>query len=133
MADPTLQQNKAAGNKLILVAEDDNFYANIYKMKLMKEGYEVLVVGNGSWVMKTLEKRKPKLIVLDLVMPVMDGFVTLEKIKENKEYKDIKILVLTNLGQEEDAKRAMSLGADDYLVKTNTSIQEVMKKIHKYL
>lgn len=119
--------------KLILVAEDDLYYANIYKIKLAKEGYESIVVGNGEWALKFARERKPDLIILDLVMPVKDGFETLKEIRQDENLKDMKVLVLTSLGQEEDAKRAKELGADGYLVKTDIAIADLMKKIKEQI
>src|SRR3989344_1593363 len=115
--------------KFILVAEDDNFYANIYKIKLAKEGFDVAVVGNGDWVMKFVQKQTPDLILLDLVMPVMDGFETLKNLKENPKTKQIPVICLSSLGQDEDVQKAKKIGAIDYLIKTNVSIQEVVAKI----
>lgn len=130
---PEIQkQPVSSGKKFILVAEDDNFYANIYKVKLAKEGYDVTVVGNGEWVMKAVAKRKPNLILLDLVMPVMDGFETLKELKSDASYKSIPVIVLSNLSQDEDVQRVKSLGALDYLVKTNISIHDVVEKIKQY-
>ncbi|MBI4130467.1 response regulator [Candidatus Roizmanbacteria bacterium] len=122
-----------ASKKFILVAEDDIFYANIYKVKLTKEGFDVLVVGNGEWVLRSARKRKPDLILLDLVMPIKDGFETLKELKADPTLADIRVVVLSNLGQEEDMQKAKAMGAADYLVKTNISIQEVVGKIKHYL
>lgn len=119
--------------KFILVAEDDKFYANIYQVKLAKEGYEVRVAEDGEQTLSEMKKRKPDLLLLDLIMPVKDGFEVLREMKADSILKDIKVLVLSNLGQEEDIKKAKDLGADDYLVKTNMSIQEMMEKVKSYL
>src|SRR3989344_5172363 len=121
-----MENNKTNNKKaFILVAEDDLFYANVYKVKLAREGYDVAVVGNGEWVMRTIQKRKPDLILLDLVMPVKDGFETLKEIKANDVNKSIPVVVLSNLGQDEDIKKAKQMGAVDYLVKTNISIKQL--------
>lgn len=119
--------------KLVLVAEDDQFYSHIYQVKLGKEGYEVRVAEDGVQTLKAAREKKPDLIILDLVMPVKDGFETLKEIRADSQLKDVKVLVLTNLGQEEDIRRAKNLGADDYLVKTNMSIHEMMEKVKEYL
>jgi len=119
--------------KYILVAEDDKFYANIYKTKLAKEGYDVEVAGDGQAVLKLAKKRKPDLVLLDLVMPVKDGFETLKDIRADATLKTIKVLVLSNLGQEEDREKAKQLGADGYVVKSNISIEEMLVAIKKHL
>ncbi|HLB60960.1 MAG TPA: response regulator [Patescibacteria group bacterium] len=124
---------KPSGRPFVLVAEDDQFYANIYKVKLAKEGYDVTVVGNGEWVLSVAKKRKPNIILLDLVMPVMDGFETLKALKKDPELANINVIILSNLGQDEDIQTAKSLGAKDYLIKANNSIQEVVAKIKQYV
>lgn len=134
MNGSTTSQTTTTGNKkFILVAEDDNFYANIYKVKLAKEGFAVAVVGNGDWVIKSVQKQIPDLILLDLVMPVMDGFETLKHLKEDPKTKQVPVIVLSSLGQEEDIQKAKKIGANDYLIKTNVSIQEVVAKIKEYI
>jgi DNA-binding response OmpR family regulator len=122
-----------ADKKLILVAEDDLFYAKIYETKLTSEGFDVEVVPNGDEALKHINERKPDLLLLDLIMPIMDGFQVLESIKNNDKYKDLKIIVLSNLGQEEDIKKAKSYGVNDYLVKADISIQDLIKKVHDTL
>lgn len=125
--------SESKSNKFILVAEDDMFYANVYKVKLAHEGYEVQVVGNGDWVMRSIAEKIPDLILLDLVMPVKDGFETLREIRADDRYKNIPVVVLSNLGQEEDIERAKQTGATDYLIKTNISIQQLLETINKYV
>lgn len=130
---PTATQQTASNKKFILAAEDDQFYAHIYKVKLAKEGFDVVVVSNGEWAIKAAQKRTPDLILLDLVMPTMDGFETLEALKSDPSLKDVNIIVLSNLGQEEDIEKAKSLGAIDYFVKANISIHEVIDRIKRYI
>lgn len=132
---PIIIQSKQTPSKkkFILVAEDDNFYANIYKVKLAKEGFDVQVVGNGEWVLKMIQQKKPDVILLDLVMPVMDGFETLKALKSDPKTESIKVIVLSSLGQDEDIEKAKQLGASDYLIKTNVSIQQVVDKIKSYV
>jgi CheY-like chemotaxis protein len=125
-------QKKQPEKKFILVAEDDNFYANIYKVKLAKEGYEVVVVGNGEWVLKALQKKIPNLILLDLIMPVKDGFDTLKEIKANPVYAQIPVMILSNLSQEEDKQKAKDLGAVDFITKADVPIHDVLAKIKLY-
>lgn len=119
--------------KYILVAEDDAFYANIYKVKLEKEGFEVTVVGDGQQAIDKLKEKAPDLLILDLIMPEVDGFEALERIKADPKTKDIKVIVLSNLGQDEDVERAKKLGALEYVVKASVSIQEMIKIINKHL
>ena len=126
---------KTAGKdqKFILVAEDDRFYANIYRTKLAKENYEVAVVGNGAMALALAQRKKPDLILLDLIMPVKDGFETLKELKADPKLADVKVVVLTNLEQADDIKRAKDLGAVDYIVKSNVSIHEVVEKVKELI
>ena len=117
----------------ILVVEDETFLVKIYAVKLKKEGFEVSIANDGEEAVKMAAEIKPDLILLDLILPKMNGFEALERMRANPENKKTPVIVLSNLGQEEDIKRAESLGADDYLVKANFSIQDIVAKIHATL
>ena len=119
--------------KTVLVAEDDLLYASVYQNKLAKEGINVVVVGNGDAAVKKSLELKPDLILLDLIMPIMDGFAALEKIKTDPATKKIKVVVMSNLGQDSDIKKAKELGAEEYFIKANISIQELVDKVKSYL
>lgn len=119
--------------KYILIAEDDNFYASIYNQRLVEMGYEVSVATDGEQLLKLMKAKVPDLVMLDLIMPKMDGFETLRVIKEDTHFKNVKVLVLSNLGQKEDVDSAMKLGATGYIVKSNTSIQDVLAKVRESL
>lgn len=119
--------------KFILVAEDDRFYANVYKVKLTKEGFDVAVVGNGDYVLAMAKKKKPDLILLDLIMPVKDGFTTLKELKADANLKSIKVVILSNLSQAEDKTKAKQLGAEEFVTKANVSIQEMVEMVKKYV
>lgn len=119
--------------KYILVAEDDSFYQNLYKVKLTNEGFDVNVASNGKEAIDEVKKRKPDLVLLDLIMPDKDGFEVLREIRGDPQTKDLKVIVLSNLGQEEDIKKVKELGVLDYLIKTNVSIQSVVSKIKEHL
>lgn len=115
--------------KKILVAEDDNFLANAYRVKLTKADFEVRIVSDGDKAIEALKSFVPDLIILDLVMPGMDGFSVLEIIKDSEEYKNIPVLVASNLGESEDIVKATKLGASDYIVKTELSMKKLIEKI----
>lgn len=119
--------------KYVLIAEDDKFYDNIYKIKFEKEGYEVRVVTDGQQALDEVKKRKPDIILLDLVMPVKDGFETLKALKADKELEGVPMIVLSSLGQEDDATKVKELGANDYFVKTNITIYDLVKKVKEYI
>ncbi len=119
--------------KRILIVEDDEHVARIYKMKFTKEGYNTIFADNGEDGLQKITLEKPDLIVLDLMVPKKDGFWVLGEIKKNPELVNIPILVLSNLGQQSDKDRAIALGANDYMVKVNYSMQEVVDKAKSYL
>lgn len=119
--------------KKVLIVEDDVQISKVYEIQLKKEGFQTVTAHNGEEAMKMLVDEKPDLVTLDLMIPKKDGFEVLEDIREN--HKDIKIpiIVISNLGQLGDKDRAMSLGASEFLVKTDHSIQEIMSKIKGYV
>jgi len=116
--------------KKILIAEDDKFLSSAYKLKLGKSGFDVQVGGNGNEVMTLLKTFLPDLILLDLVMPIKDGFLTIEEVRAIESFKKIPILVASNLGQKEDIERAIKLGANDFVVKSDMSLDQLIKKIN---
>ncbi len=118
---------------LLLVAEDDQFYANLYRTKLEKEGFGVVVASNGTETLELLRKNTPNLIILDLVMPEMDGFEVLKKLKEEKDLRDVPVIILSNLGQPEDIERAKELGVFKYIIKSNVSIHQMVESVEEAL
>lgn len=119
--------------KHILIVEDDVFLSKIYREGLESYGYEVEEASNGVIAIELLKNSKPDLIVLDLVMPRMNGMETLKRIKGNSETKNIPVIIASNLGQSSDVNAAMKNGASDYVVKTDISIKELTEKIDKFL
>jgi DNA-binding response OmpR family regulator len=117
----------------VLVVEDETFLVKIYSVKLKKEGFDVSIATDGEEAVKLAAEVKPDLILLDLILPKLNGFEALERIRTNPANKTTPVLVLSNLGQEEDIKRATALGASDYLVKANFSIQDIVAKIKETL
>ena len=117
----------------ILVGEDDRFLAKAYNVKLIKAGFDVVLAANGEEVVAKALSEKPDLILLDLIMPKKDGFEALEEIKKLAPTKNIPVIILSNLGQIEDIQRGKELGASDYLVKSNISINDIVSKINQLL
>jgi|SRR3990167_7189252 len=115
--------------KKIIVAEDDQFLSNAYRVKLTKESYEVKMVADGQELMDLLKTYKPHLIILDLLMPKKDGFEALKEIKADPNLKSIPIIIASNLGQTNDIDQGMNLGANDYIVKSDLSLEDLVKKI----
>jgi DNA-binding response OmpR family regulator len=117
--------------KTILIAEDEADLLEMYNIALSNRGYEVLVAVNGAETMEWLEKRYSEIdvILLDIVMPKMDGFEALKKIKADDRFRKIKVIIFTNLDNEEDKKQAFEMGASDYFVKSQYTPSELVEKI----
>ena len=115
--------------KKILIAEDDKFLANAYRVKLSKADFEIKLASDGEELLETLKTFVPDLILLDLVMPKKDGFAVLQELKSMDAYKNIPIIVASNLGQKEDVDKAKKLGANDYVVKSDLSMKDLVNKI----
>lgn len=116
----------------ILVVEDDPFIQEMYRGKLTKMGYFVFLACSGKEGLSCLEKELVNLILLDVVMPVMNGLEMLEILKKDDMYKKIPVILLTNLSQQEDIRKGLSLGAVDYMVKAHFTPSEVVEKIKKF-
>lgn len=122
--------------KKILVVDDDSFVTDIYQTKLIQEGFEVLTAADGAEAVKKLkngEGGKPDLILLDIVMPYMDGLEVLKEVKSNEALKDIPVILLTNLSQKKEVEEGLRLGAKDYLIKSHFTPSEVLEKINSHL
>lgn len=122
-----------ADTKYVLVVEDDPFYGNIYKTKLSKEKIVAEIAHNGNEALKIAREKKPTLVLMDLIMPEKDGFEALAEFKADPALKDVKVIILSNLSQEEDIQRVLDLGAAEYLIKANMPIQQVIMKIKENL
>ena len=117
----------------ILIVEDDPLMARLYEKVFKFEGYEVDVALNGRLGLEKVHAGKPTLIVLDIMMPEMDGFEVLKRLKENPSTHDVKVIALTNLAGEEDAKKAIELGAVRYIIKSEHDPEEVVKSSKEVL
>ena len=119
--------------KKILLVEDDEALANVYKSRLEIEGFETSWVGNGEDALTEAMKFRPDLILLDAMMPKISGFDVLDILRNTPETANLKIIMLTALSQESDKERADSLGVDDYLVKSQVVIADVIERIKHHL
>lgn len=126
------RQETRVKKKTILVVEDDVFLVNAYQIKFQKEGIEVWVAADGKEALGFLEKEPPRVVLLDLMLPGINGFEVLAAIRQNERWKKTPVIVLSNLGQSEDVEKARALGIDDYIVKANSKIGEVTEKIKRY-
>ena len=103
--------------KRILVADDDDLLVELLRFKLEQRGHEVSVATDGAAALRMAEQHRPDVLVLDLMMPAMDGFELLRRFKEHRELRNVPTIVLSGRRQEQDIVRALSLGAQDYLIK----------------
>ena len=123
-----------SNKKTIMIVEDDIFVMDIYQMKVSQEGFKVVTAENGREAIKKLESgAKPDLLLLDILMPYMDGLTFLKKKNQNEKWKQIPTILLTNLSQKEEIEAGFELGAKDYIIKSHFTPSEVMEKINKYL
>ena len=119
--------------KKILIIEDDEHLSRIYDIKFAKEKLPTVLATDGEEGLKATIEHKPAVVLLDLMLPKRDGFWVLEEMKKRGLLKGIRVIVLSNLGQRADIDRAMKLGAAEYLVKVDHSIQEVVDFVKKAL
>ena len=117
----------------ILIVEDEEFLQKALKDNFEFEKFIVDVASNGEEAMEHIKKQTPHMILLDLIMPGKDGFYVLEELKKDPQYKLIPVIVLSNLGEDISIKRALQMGANDYFVKTQHPIEEVIEKVRAYL
>ncbi len=113
----------------ILIVEDDAFLQKILVTKFTKEGFDVVATGDGAEAIPLMKAESPSFVLLDLILPNMNGFEILAEVMTDDKLKKIAVFILSNLGQEEDVTRAKELGALDFLVKTDLSINEVVMKV----
>ncbi len=117
----------------ILLIEDDPFLLSMYATKFQLENFEVIAADDGEKGLALAEEAKPDIILLDVLMPKLNGFEVLEKLKADKKTEKIPVILLTNLNQKDEIERGISLGADDYLIKAHFLPAEVVSKIKKVI
>lgn len=115
--------------KKILIVEDDNFVAEVYLAKLSEMGYEAILAQNGEEGLAALKKDKIDLILLDILMPIMNGMEMLEEIKKQEDWKNIPVILLTNVGEKESIQKVREMGVKNYLIKSHFTPAEVIEKI----
>lgn len=121
------------GKKKILLVEDDTALSSVYKSRLELEGFEVAHVANGEEALSKAIEFRPDLIVLDAMMPKINGFDVLDILRNTPETTNVRVIMLTALSQPTDKERARALGADDYLVKSQVVISDVVDRIRHHL
>lgn len=122
-----------ARNKNILIIEDDEFLRSLAAKRLEKDGYKVLAAIDGDSGLKMAGEEAPDIILLDLLLPGTSGYEVLEKLRATENTKNTPVIVFSNLGQKEDVEKAKSLGANDFLIKANFTLDDVVTKIQEYV
>ena len=117
----------------ILLVEDDESLSNVYVTRFEAEGFEIRRVGNGEDALAACINYQPDIVLLDIMMPKVDGFDVLDILRNTSQTKDLKIIILSALSQEMDMDKAMKLGADDYLIKSEVTIADVVNKVREEL
>ncbi len=129
-APPAAQDNS---NTKVLLIEDDRFLRELIAQKLEREKFQVMQAVDGEEGLRKLGEQKPNIVLLDLILPGLNGFDVLKKIKEAPENASMPVVILSNLGQREDVERGLSLGASDFLIKAHFTPQEIIIKIQGIL
>lgn len=119
--------------KTILLIEDDTFLKDIYVTQLKKSGYKVEVAFDGEAGLSKIKELKPDLLLLDIILPKIDGWKLLELIKGDVNFKDLKVVILSNLGQKEEIEKGFDFGAIRYFVKAEYTPKEVVEEIKEIL
>lgn len=117
----------------LLLVEDDGFLASIFAQKFELEGFEVVYATNGEDGIRLAKKDTPDIILLDLLMPKMDGFEALEQLKKDEKLKAVPVLIMSNLGSREDIERCYELGASGYIIKAHSLPHETVHMVKKLL
>lgn len=117
----------------ILFIDDDNFLRKVYQAELSEHGYEVILAADGEEGLEKAQISYPDLIILDMIMPKKSGFEVLTELQNNPATQDIPVLILSNLGQKDDIKKGLDLGAVDYLVKDEVTLATIVEKVSQYL
>mgnify|MGYP001620069914 CR=1 FL=1 len=119
--------------KNILIIEDDDFFRELLRKKLLSKDFNIFEAIDGEKGIEEMKEKKPDLVLLDLLLPNIDGFEVLLKVKSDPIISSIPIIILSNLGQQEDIERGLKLGANDYLVKSQFDIDNVVEKLRSVL
>ena len=119
--------------KKVLITEDEEVLLRMYSLKFTNQGFKVVQADNGAKGLELAKKELPDIILMDIIMPQLDGFEVLKELKKDQKTKNIPVIMLSNLGQEEDIKRGQELGAADYLVKANMTPMQVVDKVKEVL
>lgn len=126
-------KKKKKKSELILIVEDDRFLRDLLIRKVKNEGYNIKSVITGDSALNKIKEFLPQLVLLDLVLPGMDGFEILEQVRKDPEVGNTPIIILSNRGDIEEVEKGLKLGADDYLIKAHFTPDEIIAKIKQVL
>lgn len=119
--------------KKILLVEDEELVTKILERKLREEGYEIYLAGNGEEGLKRMAEIRPDLVLMDIIMPKMNGLEVMEKMNENLKLKNIPVIIISNSGEPVELNRVKELGAKDWLIKTEFDPIEIIEKVKKQI
>ncbi|MFA5109171.1 MAG: response regulator [Patescibacteria group bacterium] len=128
-----LNKKEDGQKKSVLIIEDDVLLVQAYQIKFKKEGIDAQVAFDGREALAFLDKEPPGVVLLDLMLPGISGFTVLEEIRKNEKWKEVPVIILSNLGQTNDIERGKAMGVVDYVVKANVKINEIVEKVRKFL
>jgi DNA-binding response OmpR family regulator len=117
----------------VLIVEDDDFFRDLIHKKLKSENFDVIEAADGKKGIEAIKEKKPDIVLLDLLLPNVDGFEVLSQARANADTANIPIIILSNLGQQEDIEKGLKLGANDYLIKSQFDMVQVIDKIKTLL
>lgn len=117
----------------VALIEDDPLIAEMYTTKFTKEGFAIQHAADGAAGLELVKKLQPDIILLDIIMPKMDGFQVLQQLRATADFKHTPVVMLTNLGQEEDVQKGREFGATDYFIKTNFTPAAIVDKVRALL
>lgn len=116
----------------ILIVEDDKFLKTLLEKNLQKENFEIITAEDGELALEKIINEKPDLILLDIILPKRSGFSVLEEINKDENLKKIPVIIISNLGQQEDIEKGKKLGAKEFLIKASLSLEELVKKVKEF-
>lgn len=128
---PETKKENVRQKKIVFVVEDDLFLVQAYQVKFEKEKVEVWIATSGKEALSFLEKQPADVVLLDILLPGLNGFEFLTALRQNQNWKDVPVLILTNLSQADNISVAKKLGAKEYIVKAETKIDDVIEKVKK--
>lgn len=120
-------------SRKILLIEDDKFLGELLTERFQKSGLDFVLAVDGEEALEKIRTKAPDLIILDLVLPGIDGYEVLKHLKDNKDFAKIPVIILSNLGQKEEIERGLELGAVDFIVKAHFDLNNIVKKIEQVL